>query len=61
MHDTAALGTILGIWAHPDDDIFLSAGLMATSVVGVTQVETDGAQKPVVANVLACQLPGRAM
>src|SRR4029079_12530836 len=32
MQDTAALGTILGIWAHPDDDIFLSAGLMATAV-----------------------------
>ena len=26
MQDTAALGTILGVWAHPDDDIFLSAG-----------------------------------
>ena len=23
------LGTVLGIWAHPDDDIYLSAGLMA--------------------------------
>ena len=38
-----------------------SAGLTAVSVAGVTQVGTDGAQKPVVANVLACQLPGRAM
>ena len=23
------LGTILGVWAHPDDDIYLSSGLMA--------------------------------
>jgi LmbE family N-acetylglucosaminyl deacetylase len=26
LHD---LGTILGVWAHPDDEAFLSAGLMA--------------------------------
>ena len=25
----AALGTILGVWAHPDDEAYLSAGLMA--------------------------------
>lgn len=25
----AALGTVLGVWAHPDDESFLSAGLMA--------------------------------
>ncbi len=24
-----ALGTVLGVWAHPDDETFLSAGLMA--------------------------------
>lgn len=24
----ARLGTILGIWAHPDDDVYLSAGVM---------------------------------
>jgi LmbE family N-acetylglucosaminyl deacetylase len=29
MHD---LGTILGIWAHPDDEAWLSAGLMARAV-----------------------------
>jgi LmbE family N-acetylglucosaminyl deacetylase len=28
----AALGTILGVWAHPDDEAFLSAGLMAMAV-----------------------------
>src|SRR6478735_6520181 len=27
--DAARLGTVLGIWAHPDDEAFLSAGLMA--------------------------------
>jgi LmbE family N-acetylglucosaminyl deacetylase len=26
------LGTILGIWAHPDDETYLSAGLMASAV-----------------------------
>ena len=25
----AELGTILGIWAHPDDEAYLSGGLMA--------------------------------
>jgi LmbE family N-acetylglucosaminyl deacetylase len=25
----AALGTILGVWAHPDDEAYLAAGLMA--------------------------------
>ncbi len=27
--DIASLGTVLGIWAHPDDETLLSAGLMA--------------------------------
>ncbi|MEU7820258.1 PIG-L family deacetylase [Catellatospora sp. NPDC049133] len=27
----SALGTVLGIWAHPDDEVYLSAGLMATA------------------------------
>ena len=27
--EVAALGTILGIWAHPDDEAYLSGGLMA--------------------------------
>ncbi|HEY2194330.1 MAG TPA: PIG-L family deacetylase [Actinomycetospora sp.] len=27
--DPAQLGTVLGVWAHPDDEAFLAAGLMA--------------------------------
>jgi LmbE family N-acetylglucosaminyl deacetylase len=27
----AALGTVLSIWAHPDDEAYLAAGLMATA------------------------------
>ncbi len=27
-----ALGTILGVWAHPDDETYLSAGIMAEAV-----------------------------
>src|SRR5215210_4684470 len=26
------LGTVLGVWAHPDDETYLSAGLMAAAV-----------------------------
>lgn len=29
MHE---LGTILGVWAHPDDEMYLTAGLMAHAV-----------------------------
>lgn len=29
LPDIADLGTILGIWAHPDDEAYLSGGLMA--------------------------------
>lgn len=48
MTDIASLGTIVGIWAHPDDDIFLAAGLMATAVslgnrvVDVTATRGEG-------------------
>lgn len=42
------LGTLLGVWAHPDDDIYLTAGLMAASVragdrvVDVTATRGEG-------------------
>jgi LmbE family N-acetylglucosaminyl deacetylase len=29
VHEIDALGTILGVWAHPDDEAYLSGGLMA--------------------------------
>ena len=31
LTDVTRLGTVLGIWAHPDDEAFLSAGLMAAA------------------------------
>jgi LmbE family N-acetylglucosaminyl deacetylase len=32
VEDLARLGTIVGVWAHPDDEAYLSAGLMAAAV-----------------------------
>lgn len=48
MRDVSELGTILGVWAHPDDDIYLAAGLMAAAVdagqrvVDVTATRGEG-------------------
>ncbi|MGD9526767.1 PIG-L deacetylase family protein [Pseudonocardia sp.] len=36
--DVAALGTILGVWAHPDDEVYLSAGLMAAAAAAGNRV-----------------------
>ena len=47
LPDIAALGTILGVWAHPDDEAYLSGGLMALArdagsrVVCVTATRGD--------------------
>jgi LmbE family N-acetylglucosaminyl deacetylase len=30
--DPAELGTIVGVWAHPDDEAYLSAGIMAATI-----------------------------
>lgn len=38
MSHVADLGTILGVWAHPDDEAFLSAGLMAAARAGGQRV-----------------------
>ena len=44
----AALGTVLGVWAHPDDEAYLSSGLMAQAadagsrVVCVTATRGEG-------------------
>lgn len=32
MYNITSLGSILGIWAHPDDETFASAGLMAAAI-----------------------------
>jgi LmbE family N-acetylglucosaminyl deacetylase len=48
MQDVSELGTVLGVWAHPDDDIYLTAGLMAAAadagqrVVVVTATRGEG-------------------
>lgn len=34
----AGLGTVLGVWAHPDDEVYLSGGLMAAAVDGGNRV-----------------------
>ncbi len=36
--DIKQLGTILGVWAHPDDETFTSAGIMATAIQNGQQV-----------------------
>jgi LmbE family N-acetylglucosaminyl deacetylase len=38
MHAVDQLGTILGVWAHPDDETYLSAGLMAAAVAAGQRV-----------------------
>ena len=30
--DVSELGTVLGVWGHPDDEAYLSAGIMAKAV-----------------------------
>lgn len=32
VNDIKSLGTILGVWAHPDDETYTMAGIMATAV-----------------------------
>lgn len=44
--EAARLGTVLGVWAHPDDEAWLSAGLMALAASAGSRVvcvhATDG-------------------
>ena len=35
---SAGLGTLLGVWAHPDDEAYLTAGLMAVARAGGNRV-----------------------
>jgi len=37
-NDVAELGTIVGVWAHPDDEAYLSAGLMTTAIAAGNRV-----------------------
>src|SRR3954447_7570424 len=39
------IGTLLGVWAHPDDEAYLSAGLMATARAGGQRVVVATATK----------------
>ena len=45
--DVSVLGTILGLWAHPDDEVFSSGGLIASAIKNNQEVilitATDGA------------------
>lgn len=34
----AGLGTVLGVWAHPDDEVYLSAGVMAAAAAAGNRV-----------------------
>ena len=34
----ASLGTVLGVWAHPDDEAYLSSGLMAQAAASGSRV-----------------------
>ncbi len=38
MNTVEGLGTILTIWAHPDDETYLAGGLMAVAVAGGQRV-----------------------
>lgn len=38
MHSVGELGAVLGIWAHPDDETYLSGGIMAAAVHGGQRV-----------------------
>lgn len=52
-HRVPETGTLLGIWAHPDDEAFLSSGLMAVArqrgervVVATATLGEEGVQDP---------------
>ena len=38
MSDIRELGTILSIWAHPDDEAYLCGGIMAMATAADSQV-----------------------
>ncbi|WP_205346906.1 PIG-L deacetylase family protein [Pseudonocardia broussonetiae] len=38
LDDVPALGTLLGVWAHPDDEVYLSGGLLAAAAAAGRRV-----------------------
>ena len=38
MQDVSELGTILSIWAHPDDEAYLCGGIMAMATAAASRV-----------------------
>lgn len=54
----AGLGSILGIWAHPDDESFMMAGLMALAVANGQKVACITATKGEVGQVDKAKHPG---
>ncbi len=42
FEDIKKLGTILSVWAHPDDETFTCGGILATAVKNGQQVVCDG-------------------
>jgi LmbE family N-acetylglucosaminyl deacetylase len=38
LHEVGQLGTVLGVWGHPDDETYLSAGIMAAAVLAGQRV-----------------------
>jgi len=53
MKDVTELGTILGVWAHPDDEAYLSAALMAWARRNGQRVVVVTASKEVTVRVAA--------
>lgn len=39
--DVTKLGTVVAVWAHPDDEAFLSGGLMALATQAGSRVVRD--------------------
>jgi LmbE family N-acetylglucosaminyl deacetylase len=38
LDDVPELGTVLGVWAHPDDEVYLSAGVLAAAAAAGNRV-----------------------
>ncbi len=38
LDDVPTLGTVLGVWAHPDDEVYLSAGILSAAAAAGNRV-----------------------